>query len=307
MKIYLLLAPSLLSLQTFAASNDPKNVEIENAYEDSSGRLIVQFKYNDDKDKGNPDFFGTNLTFYGTEINLFQLEQAGSGGSSDSYYMYFMDPRVKGGERNQRGAFYAGVDQNDVYKKASYHKVVCGEKEKSIDYRPVSAEKKANLQAMIREGKVPLNSLPQNVRQLVYIFKQTDGTIIYVDTSKYNYSEASYRLFVGKPGAMKEIKIKDVERLYDGGTTYIRAENGSVLFSPTAYDTLKSPTWNNGSTKSTILERVDSNGFDLASLGIKGVPSEDPDLRTPCDKFFPIKNKPSGDGGADAKPAGTAL
>lgn len=286
----------------FAANESPKHVEIENAYEDSSGRLIIRFKYKSemfDKDQVNPDFFGNNRAFYGTEKNLFQLQESGFGGTSKRYSMSFVDPRVKGGERDQRATFYAGVDQEDMFKESPNYTLVCGDKAQSVEYKPLSKERIAKLQTSIRDGKVPLNSLPQDSRKPEYIFKQADGTIIYVDASEYNYSYESYRFFVGKPGAMKEMKIKDVERYRDGGTTYIKLENGQTLFSPTAFDKTKKPTWN-GNT----LERVDAAKFDLASMGIKGVPSGEADLHTPCDKFYPAKYNPSGSQGDEAKPAG---
>lgn len=309
MSLNFLVASSLLlilstTVAMAAPKNDPKDTEIENAYEDpATGRLIIRFKYRSkmfDKDKANPDFFGNNQTFYGTEKNLFQLEERNFGGSSDSYRFTFADDRVQRSKGDTGGDFYAGIDQGDMSKKSSKYTVVCGDQSKTVEYKPLSKERIAELQKIIQSGKAPLTPLPTDIRKPEYIFKKADGTVIYVDASKYNYSSYdSFRLFVGKPGAMNEKKVKGVERIRHG-ETYIKTGDGESLISPLeSSKDKKPPTWNG-----VEMERVDSRNFDFASLGIKGVPSEGAELHTPCDKFFPVKavkGSPNGNGDGSAE------
>lgn len=283
---------------------DSKDTEIESAFEDPvTGRLIIRFKFQDgmlNKDKANPDFFGNNFTFYGTEKNFFQLESDMSG-PIDRFKMSFADDRVKRSAGDTGGDFYAGVDPDDTSKNSTNYTLVCGDKSRTVKYKRLSKERIAKLQEAIRAGKAPLNSLPTEDRKPQYVFKRADGTIIYVDAPKYNFSRKSLRLFVGKPGAMKEKKVISVD-FRRGGTIFIKTEDGETLFFPGAND-FKTPTWNGAG-----VESLDAQGFDAASLEIKGVPSQASELHTPCDKFFPIKtlSAPSanGDRGAD-KPKGS--
>ena len=339
-KLMTLLICLLAGNLSFAAddSADPKNVEIKDAYEDSSGRLMVRFKdkYGDSSNQ-NPEFFGGNLTFYGTEKGLYQLEGSDKGGTKDSYQYQFSDSRLPKKENQAVGDFYSGLDKSGNV--ASEYSVVCGDESKSIDYKPLSKKRLANLEDTIRHGRTKLNSLPQDARTPVYIFKKDDGTMIYVDAFKYDpprYSSRVYsgfRVFVGKPGQMKEKKVQDVQRVGADGTIRFTIETGEKLFSPTGqfqrpdgtigtrihegkiedvqrkkdgsprYVTTKtgekllSPT--PMSTKSPTwngvdIKEVDSRKFDFASLGIKGVPSSDSGAaHTPCDKFFGPKNTTS--------------
>ena len=283
---------TLLIAGTSYAQTSPKDVDIETAYEDDQGNLIVRFDYKSeftDGGKRNPDFFGTNLTFYGNMNDLSQQEQKGFGGTSERYVVSFADPRLK-----ESGNFYAGVDPKNIFKENGKYELHCGDKRAS--YRPLSVEKKAKLLEMVRSGKNKLASLPKDDRKPEYLFKRK-GTnqYIYVDAAKYNYSYESFRLFVGEPGKMNESKIENVERYRDGGTTYIKTKDGEELFSPTPFSQDKNPTWN----KMYQLERLDPSKFDLKSLGIAGVPAGEAKLRTPCDRFFLVV--PKTDGGGEAE------
>jgi hypothetical protein len=261
-----------------------KNIEIKDAYEDSSGRLMVRFKdkYGETSDQ-NPKFFGQNLTFYGTDRDLYQLEGSDQGGVNDSYQYQFNDPRLPKKGNQTVGDFYSGLDKSGNV--ASEYSVVCGDESKSIDYKPLSKKRLANLEDTIRHGRTKLNSLPQDARSTEYLFKKPDGTMIYIDSAKYGSSYDSFRVFVGKPGQMKEKKVKNVERFRDGGTTNVVTETGEKMISPTPFSG-KSPTWNG-----VDIKKVDSQKYDLASLGIKGVPSTNSGAaHTPCDKFYQPKS-----------------
>jgi hypothetical protein len=279
MKTYLLRTLSLFStLMVFSLAhaeqkNDPKYVEIGSGYEDpATGQLIIRFKYKYKSqftynEKVNPDFFGNNLSFFGNEENLFQINEIGFRGSAEAYSLSF-----KG------GTFYAGVEQTKRFKKSSKYTLVCDDSAKSVEYKPISTEKVLKLQALIQSMEVPLNPLPANAKRTEYIFKMKDGTIIYVDASKYNYSYETFRMFVGEPGSMKEVKVQAVERRRDGGTTYVRAADGRVLFAP--FSNTEKPTWNG-----IEIEAIEKEHFDLGSLGIHGLPSETTNLQTPCEAF----------------------
>ncbi len=301
MNIWIFLLNVLLTIPLMALSQNTnlKNVEIENAYKDKSGRMIVRFKYkstSSPKEEQNPEFFGSNRAFYGTEKKLFQLDERGYGGSTNNYTMGFSDPRIIVNGKEERGQFFAGVSQENIFKENTKYTVICGDKKKSISYQPLSKQEILNLQELIRNGNAPLSGLSKEVRVPEYIFKGDNGTIIYLDAEKYNYSYDSFRMFSGKPGAMKEIKVKSVDRFRDGGTTYIKTEDGSTLYSPTAFNKDESPTWNGAK-----IERLGKKEFDLASLGIKGVPSIEAKLNTPCDRFFKTKVP----GSDDVKPEAT--
>ncbi len=78
-----------------------------------------------------------------------------------------------------------------------------------------------------------LLSLPR-VRKPEYLFAEERGEfLIYVSADKYNYSYERFKLFIGTFGdvELREIPIRQVKRMRDGGTTYIHTEEGS-LYSP---------------------------------------------------------------------------
>ncbi len=270
----LITAFSLVNQVAFAGTKD---VEIETAYHDDQGNLIVRFDYKD-KILGNgenPEFFDTNLTFYGNQKGLYQQEETGFGGTSTQYHLSFYDP-------SGSGDFYAGVDTKDIFKPSDEYRLVCGEKSKLFE--PASDQVIAQIQSQIRSGKIPLHPLPTSDRQPEYVFKAKDNSLwVYVDAAKLNYSYESYRLFVGSLKAMKEYKIKDVERYRDGGTTYITLKNGGVLFSPTPFERNKPATLSNASGKVTELETLDHRSFDVSQFSIKGVPTPATALKTPCE------------------------
>ncbi len=81
-----------------------------------------------------------------------------------------------------------------------------------------------------------------NVRKPEYLFQMSDGSYIYVDAARYNYSYESFRFFIGTPGSMAQLPITSVNRYRDGGTTIIRTEKG-ILYSPTIFESDKKPVW----------------------------------------------------------------
>jgi hypothetical protein len=88
----------------------------------------------------------------------------------------------------------------------------------------------------IDPSKAIIVSLP-TVRSPQYLFQSTSDKItavIYVSADEYTFSYQSFKLFVGHIDAatpMQQIKIKDVQRYRDGGTTFIYTASGT-LFSP---------------------------------------------------------------------------
>lgn len=77
--------------------------------------------------------------------------------------------------------------------------------------------------------------LPE-VRQEEYSFTLKSGEKLTVTSDKYKFSYESFKLFIGN----KEIPIKDVQRMRDGGTTYIKTDEG-LLYAP--INPTEKPTW----------------------------------------------------------------
>lgn len=286
----LVLSGLAYSAASFGAA-DPKlkNVKIESAFEDNSGHVVIRFEYSD----SDPEFINSNESFFGDSKGLNQLQEAGFSGSTNHFVLDFPDTRLK-----DNGKFIAGVDEKDLNKETANYTVVCDGKKAT--YHRMTPDKVSKLQASIRSGNTPLFSLPSNDRSPEYLFKRPgQNQYIYVDASKYNYSYESFRMYVGAPKRMNKRMIADVHRLRDGGTTYIKTKDGETLFSPAAFDPSRKPKWNE-----FPLERLDPLKFDLASLGIPGVPSPKSTLHTPCD---PLLSPNSGAAAAAAAVGNDAL
>lgn len=67
------------------------------------------------------------------------------------------------------------------------------------------------------------------IRVPEYLFRLSDEQMVYVSTGSGDYYR-SFRLFVGS-SKLKRVSVKDVERLRDGGTTYIYVKGG-YLYCP---------------------------------------------------------------------------
>lgn len=274
-----LLTSLILALTTSHSFAGLQDSEIEAAYQDKNGNLIVRFQYQSKSlsSPETPDLFGLNRTFYGNENGLYQLKGTGFSGRMPIYHFSFFDPSQK----EQRGHFYARIDPEDTTKETNSNLIVCDNSER--DFSLVSEDLKSDLQQEIRDSQIPLNPLPRDARSSVYLFKsKTSDLYIYVDASKFNFSYESFRLFVGKLGEMKNLEITNVNRLRDGGTTHINLADGSKLFSPSALTQGKVATWT--SREGTLeLEDLSTQSFELETLGIKDVPSKDKLLKTPCE------------------------
>lgn len=156
----------------------------------------------------------------------------------------------------------------------------------------------ARLQASIQGGETPIRSLPSTDRIPEYLFKRPgQDQYIYLDALKYNSGYESFRMYVGAPKRMNERKIASIRGYQDGGMASIRTKDGETLFSPTTFDASRKPMWNE-----FPLEKLDPRKFDLASLGIPGVPSPPSTLHTPCDPLL----APSSGAAAAAAGAGAA-
>lgn len=259
----------LLSMTAMSwASEDPKDVEVENAYVNADGKMIIRFAYKSsyaDKDKTNPDFFGSNLTFYGDASGFHQLEERGFGGSEQEFNLSFED-----GPNRQNGKFEANPKEGKFL-------LTCGADTQS--FKQLSAVAREKLQADVRSGKIKLASLPKEARKPEYFFKVKDTEdYIYVDAPKYNYSQ-DFHVFIGPKGNMKEVKTSQVSRLRDGGTTRITLADGKILFAPVGFRAGQKPSWDGHD-----LQDLDATAIEFSSFGLKDT-SKQVALRTPCEKF----------------------
>lgn len=98
-------------------------------------------------------------------------------------------------------------------------------------------------------------------RRTEYFCATPDGMFVYVSADKYNYSYASFRLYVGDGQTMRQIPIIRVERYRDGGTTIIETPE-EWFGSPSPFNVERDPSlvpeW--GDTK---LVNLDVNDYDI--------------------------------------------
>lgn len=109
--------------------------------------------------------------------------------------------------------------------------------------------------------EIEVTPLP-TIRITEYLFMAAGGQYFYVCADKYNYSYESFRLFVGTPPNLRPIKIKHVERYRDGGTTYIRTDEG-ILFSPSPFKEGVKATWTNVDKFEIDLVKLDPSQFKI--------------------------------------------
>ena len=273
MKLIIMLTLTLTILGTAVsfAFADLQNIRIRYGYQDQNGNLIIRFKFGFNEELY--EIFPLNFNFYGNQEKLYQLDTGSMSAHSGKYRFSFFDPS----QENQRGMFFGGMDEEDIIN--DQYLLVCGDKQ--LEFEPISEDLKKDLEQKIQNDEIPLVSLPIEIRQSEYFFRTKNGDfIIYVDSSKF-YSYESFRLFIGKLGEMRELKVTNVERFRDGGTTYIYLEDGSVLFVPVHQG--KIPTWTDSKGEEVELERLDIHSFDLNTLGINDVPTSEKTLKTPCE------------------------
>lgn len=159
--------------------------------------------------------------------NFYEMARTGFGGSGTDHLMTFTDPRTG----------------------KSYHVERKGDELKIGDQE----FKKVDTPEEIEAFKMP----EQRVNE--YMYKLPDGRYLYVSSDK-NGGYESFKAYIGKPGEMKEIEIKDIERYRDGGTTYIDTSEGK-LFSPTFLEPEKQSTWNG-----QPIEEVAPGDFDVSEV-----------------------------------------
>lgn len=87
--------------------------------------------------------------------------------------------------------------------------------------------------------RLPDNIVPlPEIRVKDYLFSK-DNEYIYVSYDKYMVDYSDYKFFLGPPEEMRELKILDLVRYRDGGTTIIKTERGE-LYVPTSFKKGKS-------------------------------------------------------------------
>lgn len=90
---------------------------------------------------------------------------------------------------------------------------------------------------------VPLPSL----RVVEHFCQADDGTFIYVSSDKYHSTYRGFRLFIGDGATMRQVPIKEVQRLRGGGATRIFTPEG-LFYSPSLFSKLsprpETPSWN---------------------------------------------------------------
>ena len=253
---------------------DHTEIKIKSAYiEAETGRLLIRFE---EKSMAN----NRHQLFYGNEDEIFQLENVDSTkvqtNGSEGFKLTFSDSRLKDNE----GHFFEAIDPNDpnMHKITNTYTVYCPDHTHQSAFTRLTQNQIDKLQAKIRAGVIFTKPLPA-VRELLALFKKRDGTIIYLDGYKYKLAHESYRLFVGKPGKMKQIEDIIVIR-QNGGITVKKSGIMSTLLLIPSKDNFISPRWKGEAG----IKPVDST-FDLSTLKI-----DDRIYRantpTPCDKFF---------------------
>ena len=289
------------------------NLEIEHAYRTATGQLVICFGYKgnfDGEAKANPDSINKDKCFYGDEKGFFQMSDSGYGGSTDKHVQDF---KIRPGDRKGATILHMDFGKDGVYLldcgtddslkdivnldstwAKNKEEFIDKLKEKGIDpaklpknnLTPLSKDEVSALNKKIQGKKIPLWSLP-DYREPQYYFKGSDGESYYVGADAAQFTYESFRLYKGKPGAMKEIKIKNVERYRDGGTTYITGEDGSVLFSPSGFGVAKKQaTFTGPDGKVVNLEKALYKDTKFDFLGLPAEEMRDAKsvtYRTPCE------------------------
>lgn len=89
--------------------------------------------------------------------------------------------------------------------------------------------------------------LPE-IRRKEYYLKMEDGTIFYVDALKHNFSYETMRLFTGLR-EIHEVKINNITRARDGGTTFIYTNEGRLFVPSKMLGKQLKPTWTRDGSK----------------------------------------------------------
>lgn len=162
-------------------------------------------------DKGNlfftsPDGLGENI-FAGNSKLASQMNGIGFDGTSTLFTLSFEDSKFNTGK--------VEVDGEKM-------KLTCGSNNK--DFTELKGDEAQKALESVR-----FRPLPQ-VRTHNFLAKTGPNEVIYVSGDKYKSDSKHYKLFLGKPGQLYEIPIKDYRVLRDGGSTFIETEGGTFNF-----------------------------------------------------------------------------
>lgn len=114
-----------------------------------------------------------------------------------------------------------------------------------------------------RSIRPTISSLP-HIRKPEYLFLGANVAFwVYVSAAKYRYSYESFRFFIGEAGALdlREVPIRRVQRMRDGGSTVIETAEGR-LCSPTRFKPELHPRWEVGGSTFELVQR-NAAQFDI--------------------------------------------
>lgn len=143
------------------------------------------------------------------DTNAYQMAQSGYGGSSEDYKASFA-----GGCQIER--------KGDAM-------ILANENGKQVRLTKVPEER-----AHAILDKVEFKPLPKEQRP-EYLAQLPNGEYLYVSSPKYDYQDEGFKAYLGTAGNMRELKISEVERFRDGGTTFIHTDAG-LFFFPTPFN-----------------------------------------------------------------------
>lgn len=266
------IADNAISVKSAAEVNEKSNpleardVEIDQAFRDTKGNLIIRFRY-------GAKSIGTNMTFWGPhqEGLLFQLQERGFSGSLVEYEISFLAPS----EENPERAAKIQVTKSGELTVSCEGGARC--------FRRMNEGEERALETTIRSGILGLEGLP-HIRTVEYIF-QIEGTNRYVvvDSPKFNYSY-DFQVYVGEKGSMEKVDVVDVFRYRDGGTTIIRLADGSEIYSPTPFKKEEKPTLTDSSGKRLMIAKERSVDFLRSELSMNTSKFQMTSLRTPVNR-----------------------
>jgi hypothetical protein len=239
---------------------------VVDAFEDGKGNNILIMG---DGPEGWPSkmVFGRNGSYY--------VVLSSFGGSGVEYAMSFLEPRAKAKSEIR-------VDKNGGA-------LVCDDK--TLALKRVSRKAYARLKGGFASATV--KPYP-DARRPEYLFRiKGRDDYIYVDASRNNFRFDTMRFFAGKKGKLRQIKIKNVTRHSDGGTTLITLDSSDVLFAPVPVGgQLPKEPYFQTNGKKLPAERLDLKKFDLASIGVNMDEMKLGDVHTPCDSVFGKRVRP---------------
>jgi hypothetical protein len=247
---------------------DSKDVQIEHAFRDQDGNLIVRFRFGSKS-------IGTNLTFWGPRQDgkLYQLEQISyarsSGPDGSEYTLSFEAPTDS--NPNRSAEIRTSKDGSLT--------ITCGDASRCFFQIPENEERA--LEASLRARTVGLEGLPK-VKRIEYFFKIVGSErYVVVASPKFNYSY-DFEVFIGEKGSMQRVGVTKGVRYRDGGTTVITLSDGRVIHSPSPFKNEPAMLLRfKGDQFGILLEEQEKSLAKLADLGINTDQFKIPELRTP--------------------------